>query len=273
MSAQDNQPNWDKIAEKFDIWLPQLAPVGEAMLQALGAQNGDYILDVASGTGEPALTLARRTPNATILGIDSAAGMANVAQNKVIKEGLNNISFQTMPAENMAFVDETFDRLLCRFGVMLFDNAMQGLKEMHRVLKNSGRFSLAVWSTPETMLSLYWTYEVFKNRIPEDYYPPLAKVTSLGAPGAMEDFLVEAGFNDFNIEKKTIHYEFESFETYWDLMEASDILKMQYDALPDDQRHEVRDEVGRFARDFIKDGRLSIPHEYLLVSGNKTEFH
>lgn len=274
MSAENNQPDWDKIAEKFDMWLPQMASTTEAILGALDAKDGDYVLDVASGTGEPALTLARQMGgNIKILGIDAAEGMVRVAQNKVVKEGLNNISFQTMPAEKIDFTDETFDRVLCRFGVMLFSDSLLGLKEMNRVLKKNGRFSLAVWSTPETMLTMYWTYEVFKNRIPEDYHPPLAKVTSLGAPGAMEDFLVEAGFNDFNIEKKTIHYEFDSFDAYWDMVEASDILKMQYDALPDDQRNEIRDEVGRFARDFIDNGRLSIPHEYLLVSGIKTEFH
>jgi len=274
MSVEKNQPDWDKIAEKFDLWLPQIQPTTEAILGALDAREGDLILDVASGTGEPALTLARRMQDKIkIVGIDAAPGMAKVAQGKVDKEGLSNISFQTMPAENMSFDDETFDRVLCRFGVMLFEDSLQGLKQMHRVLKNNGRFSLAVWSTPETMLTMYWTYEVFKNRIPEDYYPPLSKVTSLGAPGVMEDFLVEAGFNDFNVEKKSLNYEFESFEQYWDLVEASDILKMQYDALPDEQRNEVRDEVGRFARDFIKDGVLKVPHEYLLVSGNKTEFH
>jgi ubiquinone/menaquinone biosynthesis C-methylase UbiE len=274
MGAENNQPDWDKIAEKFDMWLPQIGPTGDALLEALGAQAGDYILDVASGTGEPALTLARRMGDKVkILGIDAAPGMAKVAQSKVDKEGLTNITFQTMPAENMEFADETFDRILCRFGVMLFDDSLEGLKEMYRVLKKDGRFSLAVWSTPETMLTMYWTYEVFKNRVPEDYYPPLTKVTSLGPPGVMEDFLVEAGFNNFNIERKTIQYEFESFDSYWDLVEASDILKMQYDALPEDQRHEIRDEVGRFARDFIQQGRLVVPHEYLLVSGNKTEYH
>jgi ubiquinone/menaquinone biosynthesis C-methylase UbiE len=274
MGVEKNQPDWNKIAEKFDLWLPQIQPTTEAILSALDAREGDLILDVASGTGEPALTLARRMKDKIkIVGIDAAPGMANVAQGKVDNEGLTNISFQTMPAENMSFADETFDRVLCRFGVMLFEDSLQGLKEMHRVLKNNGRFSLAVWSTPETMLTMYWTYEVFKNRIPEDYYPPLSKVTSLGAPGVMEDLLVEAGFNDFNVEKKTLDYEFESFDHYWDLVEASDILKMQYDALPEDQRREVRDEVGRFARDFVKDGVLRVPHDYLLVSGNKTGFH
>jgi len=55
-----NQPDWGAIAEKFDLWLPHIAPVGESLLQALGARPGERILDPGSGTGEPALTLARR---------------------------------------------------------------------------------------------------------------------------------------------------------------------------------------------------------------------
>jgi len=270
MSKIDNQPDWDKIAEKFDIWLPQLAPVGDALLRKLEAKNGDRIIDLGSGTGEPALSLARKMGGqVTITGIDAAAGMVKVAQNKVQDEKLQGIEFKTMPAEHIDFADNHFDRALCRFGVMLFEDPLKGLKEMHRVLKPDGHFSLAVWSTPETMLTLYWTYEVFKHRIAEDLYPPLAKVTSLGAPGIMAALLKEAGFQDFSIEPITFHYEFESFDAYWDAVEASDILKMQFDALPTEQRPEIRNEVGRFARDFIKDGILVIPHEYLLVSGNK----
>lgn len=270
MSAQDNQPDWDKIAEKFDIWLPQIAPVGEALLEALDAQPGDHIIDLGSGTGEPALTLARRTNgHLHITGIDAADGMVKVAQTKVSNERLNGVTFKTMPAEKIEFADNSFDRALCRFGVMLFENPLQGLKEMRRVLKAGGRFALAVWSTPETMLTLYWSYEVFKHRLEEDYHPPLARVTSLGAPGIMENLLQEAGLSDFTVEPKTFHYQFESFNAYWDAVEASDILKMQYDALPADQRGNIRDEVGRFARDFIQDGNLVIPHEYLLVTGTK----
>lgn len=103
----------------------------------------------------------------------------------------------------------------------------------------------------------------------EDLYLPLPKVTSLGAPGVMESLFYAVGSADFRVEKKTLHYQFDSFDEYWDTVEASDILKQQYDALPEDQHDSIRDEVGQFARDFIQDGQLIIPHEYLLVSGNK----
>jgi ubiquinone/menaquinone biosynthesis C-methylase UbiE len=270
MSAKNNQPDWGSIAEKFDMWLPHIAPVGEALLAALDARPGERILDLASGTGEPALTLARRLKgHATITGIDAADGMVQVAQAKVARERLPGITFQCMAAEQLSFADNRFDRVLCRFGVMLFDDPLQGLKEMQRVLKPDGRFALAVWSTPEAMPVMHWAYETFKTRLPEDLHPPLAKVTSLGAPGLLQDLLNEAGFTAFTVERKAFDYQFESFEEMWDTVEASDILKQQYDALPQSERGKIRDEVGRFARDFIHNGQLRVPHEYLVASGTK----
>ena len=269
MNSTTQQPDWDRIAEKFDLWLPHLAPVGEALLSALPVEPGDQILDVASGTGEPALTLARRNPHALITGIDAAPGMVKVAQNKVHNERLSNISFSAMPAEQMEFADNSFDNLICRFGVMLFADSLQGLKEMQRVLKPNGHFALAVWSTAETMTTMHWAHRVFKHRLREEDQPALAKVTSLGNPGILEALLQQAGFHHFTVERKQFDYRFNSFDEYWQIIEASDIMKQQFDALPPEQRHEVHDEVARFASDFHTENGLIIPHEYLLASGHK----
>ena len=269
MTAKNNQPDWDKIAEKFDIFLPQIAPVGEALLEALDARPGDKVLDLASGTGEPALTLARRQPHVRITGIDAAEGMVRVAQKKVAVERLSNIAFSAMPAERLTYGDNEFDKILCRFGVMLFQDPPQGCREMHRVLKPGGRFALAVWSTPETMTTMQWAMQVFKDRVPEEHQPPLAKVTSLGHPGILDELLRGAGFSAFQVTPHRFDYQFASFEEYWHLMEASDILKQQFDALPAAARHTIRDEIARFARDFHTDRGLVIPHEYLLAVGTK----
>lgn len=269
MSAEQNQPDWGRIAGKFDLWLPQIEPVGEALLEVLDARPGHAVLDLASGTGEPALTLARRLPDIRIEGIDAAEGMVEAARAKVTQEGLGNIRFQTMAAEALAFPDEHFDRVLCRFGVMLFDDPARGLAEMRRVLKGDGRFAIAVWSTPETMPTLCWSWQAFKGRVPEDFHPPLPKVTSLGAPGVLESLLQEAGFADFRVEKKTLHYRFESFEDYWDTVEASEILRRQYEALPEDQHGLIREEIREMAEEHLCEEGLVIPHEYLLAWGGR----
>lgn len=269
MNAHTNQPDWDEIAEKFDLFLPQLAPVGEALLDALGTQPGDKVLDLASGTGEPALTLARRQPHVEVTGVDAAPGMVRAAQNKVKAEKLTNIAFHVMPAEHLAFEDGTFDKLLCRFGVMLFEDPLQGCREMRRVLKDGGRFALAVWSTPETMTTMGWAMNAFKDRVPEEHQPPLARVTSLGAPGVLEGLLHSAGFSEFRVTAHRFNYQFASFDDYWNLMEVSGILKQQFDALAAGERHLVRDEIAAYARDFHTDRGLVIPHEYLLAAGGK----
>lgn len=264
-----SQPDWDAIAEKFDLWLPHIAPVGEALLDVLHAETGDRILDLASGTGEPALTLARQHPGINIVGVDAAAGMVRAAQNKVEREGLANIRFQTMSGERLEFTDESFDKVLCRFGIMLFVDPQQGINEMARVLKKGGRYAFAVWSTPETMTTMYWARQVFRGRISEELAPALEKVTSLGPPGVIEEMLNRAGLNRFQISRKHFNYEFQSFDEYWNLIEASDIMRQQFEALPTAQRNLIRDEVARFARDFQTANGLRIPHEYVLVWGDK----
>jgi ubiquinone/menaquinone biosynthesis C-methylase UbiE len=266
----DNQPDWAGIAEKFDLWLPHIAPVGERLLQALAACEGERIIDLGSGTGEPALTLAHRLGDRVeITGIDSAAPMVAVASEKVEREGLSNVRFRTMRAEELDYPDDSFDRAVSRFGVMLFDDPLRGTKEMRRVLRPGGRFAIAVWSTPETMPTLYWSYQVFENRIPPELAPPLPKVTSLGGAGVLDELLHLAGFRQFEITAHTFHYQFPSFDAYWDIVEASEILKQQYEALPPEERRTIRDEVALFARDFQGEHGLAIPHDYLIATGVK----
>ena len=270
MSDKNNQPDWHAIAEKFDLWLPQIKPVGDELIKKLNAQANDCVLDIASGTGEPALTLARTMGDAIkIVGVDAAQGMIDVAQSKVQAEALKNINFQAMPAEKLSFDDNQFDKVLCRFGVMLFDDPQQGVNEMYRVLKPDGEFALTVWGEAETMPVMYWSYEVFKNKIPEEAHPPLQKITSMGAPGAVDTILANAGFSEINVERHTFHYQFDTFDEYWDVVEASDIMKMQFDALKGSDRSVVKNEVAEFAEKYIGESGLRVPHDFLLAYGRK----
>ncbi|HFE37313.1 MAG TPA: methyltransferase domain-containing protein [Gammaproteobacteria bacterium] len=265
-----NQPDWHDIAEKFDMWLPFIQPVGDQLLVALAAQAGDKILDVASGTGEPALTLARQMgESVTIHGVDAAEGMVKVAQGKADKEALNNISFAVMSAEKLRYEDNYFDKVLCRFGVMLFDNPLAGVKEIRRVLKVGGAFAIAVWAEANKMTTLSWSYEALKDKIPEAIHPPLKNVTSLGGKGAVEALFSEAGFSDINVSRCTFNYEFESFEDYWRIVQASNLLKVQFEALSELQCQSVKEEIAEFAEAYRANGRYIVPHDCLLVTGGK----
>lgn len=270
MTTQTHQPDWNRIAEKFDMWVPHLAPVGETLIAALDVKPGHHVLDVACGTGEPALTLARRLgQHIELTAIDAAQGMVTAAARKAAREGLHQVKFACMPAEHITLPDASFDRVLCRFGVMLFENPVQGLKEMLRTLKPGGRFAYAVWHTAETMPTMNWSYRAFEKRVTEENRPPLHKVTSLGGNGTFAAALREAGYREFDVREHTFHYSFASFDEFWNVVEASEIMKQQFDALPPAQRREVRDEIALFARDFHTPGGLAIPHSYLVATGVK----
>ena len=271
MSQQEQQPDWDRLAEKFDHWLPHFAPVSEILITALQPQPGASILDIACGTGEPSLSLARAMQGKiSITATDAAQGMVNAAQHKAERAGFHCIQFDCMQAESLAFASNAFDGVISRFGLMLFDDPLQGLKEVHRVLKPNGRFALAVWGTAETMTTLNWACEAFNGRISEDAMPPLALATRFGTIDALEKILNAAGFTHNKIETHELNYRFASFEDYWQTIEASDIMKLQLDALNHpDEKLDIKQALGKLAEQHIHDSSLIIPHQYLVAAGSK----
>lgn len=268
MSASHNfQPDWHTIAEKFDIWLPFIEPSGSAMIDAIAAKSGDKVLDIASGTGEPALTLARQNSNIEITGTDAAEGMVEVANAKAQKLGLNNMHFQQMPGDQLAFPDAHFDHVLCRFGLMFFEDPLRGLKEIRRVLKPGGRFAFAVWHTAESMPMMRWSHEAFSGKLPDEQLPPLHIITRLGDIDKFKALLIQAGFEQCFVEKHSLTYQFDSLEHYWDMLEFSEILKAQWDAINEEQRAQVKDEISIMMQEFISDSGIHVPHDYLLAFG------
>jgi SAM-dependent methyltransferase len=262
------QPDWNLIAGKFDLWLPYIEPVGDALVECLHLRPRDRVLDVACGTGEPALTVARRYGDEVdVMAVDQAEGMVAAARAKAEREALRGIAFRAMPAERLDFPDASFDRLISRFGLMLFEDPEQALAEFWRVLRPGGRFALAVWGEPAEMTSLRITAEALEPHLPEGEGTPLMQVTSMGPPGVLEAALEAAGFTGFEVTRHDLDYAFDSFEAYWRLVEDSAVLARQLELLGPDRRAAVRDEVAALAASYHLDGGLVLPHTYLIASG------
>jgi demethylmenaquinone methyltransferase/2-methoxy-6-polyprenyl-1,4-benzoquinol methylase len=110
--------------------------------------NPKTILDIATGTGDLAIALAKT--NATkIIGLDISSGMLDVGKQKIIKKGLQNtIDIVLADSENMPFEDNTFDAITVAFGVRNFETLEKGLSEILRVLKPNGIFIILETSVP-----------------------------------------------------------------------------------------------------------------------------
>lgn len=128
-----------------------------------GRTEGLSFLDVATGTGDLAFTLAALKP-ARICGLDIAPAMMEIARKKTAERNLQGtIGFTEAPAESIPFPDHTFDAVTVAFGVRNFENLNAGITEMLRVLKPGGLMLILEFSQPGNGLfrQLYLLYSKY----------------------------------------------------------------------------------------------------------------
>lgn len=137
---------------------------GEAAASSRSADGSDTairILDLATGTGDLAIMMARRIGNARITGGDLSQGMLDVAKQKVERAGLSGrIDLTVAEAERLPFADGEFDAATVAFGVRNFHDIPQGIGEILRVLKPGGMLYVLEFSTPRNKIfgALYRFY-------------------------------------------------------------------------------------------------------------------
>ncbi len=134
----------------------------KAVREVFSGKNRTDILDMATGTGDFAIALARKSPaGGRITGIDISSEMLAGCRHKIEKKGLTEkISLMHGDCENLPFDDGKFDAVTAGFGVRNFENLEKGISEMFRVLKPGGKAVILELSTPDGRLigSLYRFY-------------------------------------------------------------------------------------------------------------------
>ena len=134
----------------------------KAVREVFSGKNRTDILDMATGTGDFAIALARKSPaGGRITGIDITSEMLAGCMHKIEKKGLTEkISLMHGDCENLPFDDGKFDAVTAGFGVRNFENLEKGISEMFRVLKPGGKAVILELSTPDGRLigSLYRFY-------------------------------------------------------------------------------------------------------------------
>jgi len=134
--------------------MDQLSPVGAAIIESLDIVGDHQHLDIASGTGEPGLSIARLLPNGRVVLTALAAEMLDIAARRAKAQDIANIETRVCSADDLPFNDATFDSVSVRFGYMFFPDMAKAAAEFARVLKPGGRLCSSVWIKPEANL---WT--------------------------------------------------------------------------------------------------------------------
>ena len=182
------------------------------IVRRLGAQR---ILDMATGTGDLAIALARRIDNATICGADLSPEMLAVAKRKVEQQGLDErITLTECDAEHIDMASESVDAVTVAFGVRNFENIEACLAELRRVIKPEGHLVILEFSNPSNRLvgAIYRLYFhrilpfigglISHNRGAYEYLP--ASVDTFPTPKEFIAILERCGFANIKARSQSL---------------------------------------------------------------------
>lgn len=205
-------PTYDKLNHMLSLGIDRRWR--RKAVDALGKFNPQQILDIATGTGDFALLLAKRIKPQHITGADISEGMMAVGREKVKQEGLQDtISFEKEDCTNLSFPDGSFDAVTSAYGVRNFHDLDAGLREMQRVLRSGGHLLIVELTSPPRfpMKQLFWVYAhvvmpLLGRLISHDdsaytYLP--ASMEAFPQPEQMEGILRRAGFAEVQWKRFT----------------------------------------------------------------------
>ena len=251
---------WRRWRRHFALYSQPLTAV---LVQAAQIQPGMRVLDVASGAGEPAITLAHLVgPHGHVTATDLSPSMVAIIDEVAREQGLTNLSCHHVAAEALPFPALSFDAVTCRLGVMFFADVAQALCGIRRVLKPGGHTALLVWGPEHEQARYTSTYGVVKRYV--DVPTPASDEPSpyaFAAPGSLGAALRAAGFQ--RVEEVThrlvLPWPGAPAEFWQHVCESSTPLRRALENLPSEQRAHVIEEIQTALRPYDDGQRVNMP--------------
>lgn len=267
---RESAPYWAKHA---GVVRSMFAPITRALIEAGRISEGQAVLDIAGGAGEPSISLSSVVgASGSVIYTDAVLEMITTALAEARDRGVTNIEFSQCIAESVPFSSNTFDAVVCRLGIMLFPDPVAAIHEALRVVKSRGSLAYAVWSTRDSNPFFHIVMDVLSRYIespPEDPNAPGA--FRFAERGKLARLLTDAGAVD--VTEQLLEFELDAALTpaeFWTLrVELSDTLRAKVAQLSRDQLLRVEQEVAEAGERFFASGRMKFPGEALVVTGVK----
>ena len=268
---------WKKYRKDMLKWM---APVSDQIIRSARITLGQTVLDVATGTGEPALTIARIvSPGGRVVGVDLSPQMLEVAKQEAACQGLANVvEFQAVKDENLSiFSDNMFDAVVCRNGLMFMPDPLKALKAFHRVLKPRGKAAVTVWGSSEKSPVMQMVMKIVSKHVQDTKTLSSSGAAPRGAfsiPSIdmLHDYFSKARFSDFSAEKiEATVAQTDTAEQLWQgIAEVTGPLVILLSKLPEEKKLGIKnDAIESIGRLFPSGGPVKVTGELILGAGTK----
>lgn len=266
---RESAPYWEKHRHHLTS---MFAPLTTALLDSASIISGDRVLDVAGGPGEPALSIARHVGLAgSVVTTDIAEGMVGAACRRATSLENGRVLGAVCSAVALPFADGSFDRAVCRLGVMFFPDVDEAVREMSRVLRPGGRMAFVVWGARERNPFFVAASETMAQFVPSEPDQPDA----LGAwryaeAGALSSVLHRAGLVDVTETLLRCRLELPiDFDTFWPMrVELSDTLRDKMSRLDESMAATATAAVRKATEPYFPHGTMDFPAEVHVVAGS-----
>ena len=241
--------------------MDQLGPVSAAMIDYLDVAEDQQHLDVASGTGEPGLSIARRAPRGRVVLTDIAPEMLDVAERRAVAQGVTNIETRACSADELPFGDAVFDSVSVRFGYMFLPDAAKATVEFARVLKRGGRICSSVWVKPEenpwTSIIMGAIATEVMVPVPDPDAPSMFRYAATGSIGSV---YAAADLHDIAEWDIDVELVTSSPAEYWEMMsEHVSLAVAALSQVGEPARERIRERVIADVGAYERDGRIRVP--------------
>ena len=208
-------PAWEASRQRL---FENLRSVSEWLIDNVGPEGGQTILELTAGPGETGFLAASRLgPSGRLISSDFVPAMVEAARRGAAERGLDNVECRVIDATDIDLPDDSVEGVLSRFGLMLIPAQERTMHEIRRVLRPGRRCAYATWGPPERNP---WVFQMVAALLQNGWTPPgdpaaPGGVFSLATGDSNRELAAGAGFADVSVEELDGVMSFESPDDYW----------------------------------------------------------